>query len=122
MWSQTFTDGDTGKTVLFHSLFLHVLEIAQPDFSWRDSTAIGIMRTLSRSDRIFIDLPMAEARDFHCHSHVFFVNLGNRSIPSDHAAVRLVIQSRLIGDNSANAFQTGCANIPFLLHDDQASR
>ena len=39
----------------------------------------------------FMNLPMAEARDFHCCSHVF-ENLGNRSIPSDHAAVRLVIQ------------------------------
>ena len=33
---------------------------------------------------------MAEARDFHCYSHVF-ENLGNRTIPSDHAAVRLVM-------------------------------
>ena len=31
---------------------------------------------------------MAEARDFHCYSHVF----ENWSIPSDQAAVRLVIQ------------------------------
>ena len=38
----------------------------------------------------FINLPMAEARDFHCYCHVF-ENLGNRTIPSDHAAVRLVI-------------------------------
>ena len=34
---------------------------------------------------------MAEARDFHCYSHVF-ENLENRTIPSDHAAVRLVLQ------------------------------
>ena len=34
---------------------------------------------------------MAEARDFHCYSHIF-ENLGSRTIPSDHAAVRLVIQ------------------------------
>ena len=34
------------------------------------------------------NLPMAEAGDFHCYSHVF----ENWSIPSDHAAVRLVIQ------------------------------
>ena len=33
---------------------------------------------------------MAEARDFHCYSNVF-ENLGKRSIPSDHAAVRVVI-------------------------------
>ena len=91
VWSQTFTDGDTGRTALFHSLFLHVLEIAQPDHTWRDSTALGIIRTLSSIDRIFFCLLMAEARDFHCSSHVS-ENVGNRSIPSDHAAVRIVIQ------------------------------
>ena len=31
----------------------------------------------------FMNLPMAEARDFHCYAHVF-ENLGNRTIPSDH--------------------------------------
>ena len=36
-------------------------------------------------------IPLAEVRDFHCFSHVF-ENLGNRTIRSDHAAVRLVIQ------------------------------
>ena len=39
----------------------------------------------------FVNLPMAEARDFHCSSHVV-ENLGKKTIPSDHAAVRLVIQ------------------------------
>ena len=34
---------------------------------------------------------MAEARDFHCYSHVC-ENLRNRTIPSDHATVRLVIR------------------------------
>ena len=34
---------------------------------------------------------MAEARDVHCSSHVV-ENLGKKTIPSDHAAVRLVIQ------------------------------
>ena len=72
-------------------LFRHVLEIAQPDCTRRDSTALGIIRTLSRIDRIFINLPMAEARDLHCYSHVF-ENLGSPTIPSDQAAVRLVIQ------------------------------
>ena len=91
VWNQTFIDGDTGKTALFHSFFPHVLEIAQPDDTRRDSSALGIIRTLSRTDRIFINLPLAEARDFHCHRQVF-ENLGNRSVPSDHAAVRLVIQ------------------------------
>ena len=75
----------------FIPFFPHVLEIAQPDYTGRDSTALGIIRTLSRIDRIFFNLPVAEARDFHCYSHVS-ENLGNRSIPSDHAAVRIVIQ------------------------------
>ena len=83
-WNQTFTDG-----AMFHSFFPHVLESAQPDYTRRDSTALGILRTLSRIDRIFINLTMAEAQDFHSH---VFENLGNRTIPSDHAAVRLVIQ------------------------------
>ena len=71
--------------------FPKVLEIAQPDFTRKDSSANGIIRTLSRIDRIFTNMPKAEARDFHCYSHVF-ENLGNRTIPSDHTAVRLAIQ------------------------------
>ena len=34
---------------------------------------------------------MAEARDYHCYFHVF-EHLVNQTIPSDHTAVRLVIQ------------------------------
>ena len=71
-------------------LFPHVLEIAQPDCIRRDSTALGIMRTLSRIVRLSKNLPMAEARDFH-YSNVF-ENLENPSISRNHAAVRLVIQ------------------------------
>ena len=91
VWNQSFTDGDPGKTAVFHSFFPYVLEIAQSDYTRRDSSAVGNIRTLSRIDRIFINLPMAEARDFHCSSHVV-ENLGKKQIPSDHAAVRLVIQ------------------------------
>ena len=91
VWNQTFTDGDAGKAAPFRSFFPHVREIEQPDFTRKDSTADGTTRTLSRIDRAFINLLMAEARGFHCYSHVF-ENLGKRSIPSDHAAVRVVIQ------------------------------
>ena len=87
VWNQTFTDGDMEKAALFHSLFLHVLEIVPPDFTRRDSSANGFIRTVSRIDRAFLNIPMAEARDFHCYSHVF-ENLVKRFIPSDHAAVR----------------------------------
>ena len=34
---------------------------------------------------------MAEARDFLCYSHVA-ENLGERSMPSDHVAVRVAVQ------------------------------
>ena len=54
------------SAALFHSLFPHVLENAQPDYTRRDSPTIGIIRTISRIDHIFITMPMAEARDFHC--------------------------------------------------------
>ena len=34
----------------------------------------------TRVDRIFINLPVAEVRDFLCYSLFFFENLGKRSI------------------------------------------
>ena len=52
--------------------FRYDVEIAQPDFTSRDSSVNGVVRTLSRIDGSFINLPKAEARDFHCHSHVFW--------------------------------------------------
>ena len=76
---------------MFHSFFPHVLEVAQFDYTRRDATALGVVRTLSSIDRIFYKLPMAEARDFHCSSHVV-ENLGKKTIPIDHTAIRLVIQ------------------------------
>ena len=91
VWNQSFNEGDTVKSALFHSFFLRILEIAQPDFTRRDATADGTIRTLSRIDRAFINLPVAEARDFHCYSPVL-ENLRKRSIPSDRAAVRVVLQ------------------------------
>ena len=62
------------KSALFH-FFSRVLEIAQQNFTRRDATADGTVRTLSRIDRAFINLPMAKARDFHCFSSVL-ENLG----------------------------------------------
>ena len=60
VWNQTFTDGDPGKTAVFHCFFPHVPEVAQSDYMRRDSTALGDTRTLSRIDHIFINLPKAE--------------------------------------------------------------
>ena len=60
VWNQTFTDGDPRKTAVFRSFFPHVLEVAQSDYTRRGSTALGVIRTLSRIDRIFINLLVAE--------------------------------------------------------------
>ena len=123
MRNQTFTDGDTRKTAIFHSCFPHVLENAQPDYTRRDSTALGIIRTLSRIDRIFVNLPMAEARDFHYHSHVF-ESLVNWTIPSDHAAVRLVIPKPTTRGHQSKRFPSWMSKHPIFcsllqqLHDD----
>ena len=121
VWNQSFTDGDPGKTAVFHSFFPHVLEVAQSDYTRRDSTALGVIRTLSRIDRIFIKLAMAEARDFHCYSHVF-ENLGKETIPSDHAAVRLVIQkpTTRVTTEQTNS-QLDVQTSRFLLHIAAAS-
>ena len=124
MWNQTFTDGDAGKTAMFHSFFPHFLEIAQRDYTFRDSTALGIIRTLSRIDHILINIPMAEARDFHCYSHVF-ENLENRTIPSDHAAVRLVIHKPTCRGQQCKRIRNWISKHPTIfcyilkrLHDD----
>ena len=103
--------------------FPHVFEIAQPDRTRRDSTALGIIRTLSRIDRILKNLPVAEARDFHCYSHVL-ENLGNRIIPSDHAAVRLVIQQPRTRGHLSKRIPSWMSKHPIFcsllqrLHDD----
>ena len=74
VWNQNIRDGDALKSALFRSFSPHVLEIAQPDFTRKDCTADGTIRTLSRIDKAFISISMA---DFHCNSHVF-ENLGER--------------------------------------------
>ena len=75
---------------MFRTFFPHAPEIAQRNFTRKDTVADGTLRTLSSIDRAFINTPMAEARDFHCHSHVTD-NLVERSIPSDHVALRVII-------------------------------
>ena len=112
VWNQTFTDGDPGKTGVFHS-----------DYTRRDSTALGDVRTLSRIDRIFINLPIAEARDFHCSSHVA-ENHGKKTTPSDHAAVRLVIQKPTHRGHQSKRIPSCMSKHPIFgsilqqLHDD----
>ena len=75
-------------------LFPHALEITQRNFTGKDTAADCTLRTLSRIDRAFINVPLAEARDFHCHARVTD-DLGERSIKSEHVAIRVVIQRPL---------------------------
>ena len=76
-----------------------------------------------RIGRIFVNLPMAEARDFHCYSHVF-ENLEKRTIPSDHAAVRLVIQKPTTRGHQSKRIPNWMSKHPIFcsllqqLHDD----
>ena len=80
-----------------------VLVIVQPDYKKRDSSVSGIIRSLSRIDRAFINLPMAETDDFHRYFHVFRI-WGKRSIPSDHAAVRVVIHKPTMRGHQGKRF------------------
>ena len=41
VWNQSFTDGDPGKTAVFHPFFPHVLEIALPDHTRRTTQPLG---------------------------------------------------------------------------------
>ena len=77
--NQTFTEGDAGK---------RPCSVRSSRMSLKSRST---MRTLSRIDRAFVNLPMSETFTFHCYSHVTD-NLGERSIPSDHVEVRIVVQ------------------------------
>ena len=68
----------------------------QPNFTRKDERRDGSIHTLSRVDRMFIILPVAELRDIRCHASTVGSS-GVWSVPSDHITVRLAIQcSRVI--------------------------
>ena len=113
--NQTFTDGDAGRTALFRTFFSYALETAQPNFTRRDAAADGTIRTLSRIDRAFINVPMAEARDFRCHSHVTD-NFGERSIPSDHVAIRIDTQKPQDHCGTSGQVPPWMSKHPFFVH------
>ena len=113
VWDQTFTD--PRKTAMFHSFFPHVLEVAQSDYTRRDSTALGDIRTLSKIDRIFINLPMTE-------KHVIPIALLMLTRTSGRKLIRLTMlqyasssRNLLVEDTTTNVFPAGCPNIPFLV-------
>ena len=74
-------------------LFSRSVEIAQPFFiTLTDVRRDGCIHTFSRLDGVFVNLPMAELRDFQCHSHTVGT-MGDKSVPSEHFSVWLVIES-----------------------------
>ena len=82
------------------------------------------LQPLGSYDRIFFNnLSMAEAHDFHCSSHVV-ENLGNWTIPSDHAAVRLIIQKPTNRGHQSKRIPSWMSKHPIFcsilqqLHDD----
>ena len=68
-----------------------------------DGLHLGIMRTLSSIDRIFSNVHVVQAREFHGY-HVF-EKLGTGLFPSNHAAVRFVTHEVTIRESS-------CKRIP----------
>ena len=106
--NQNFTDGDAVKAALFRSFVPHVLEIAQPDFTRKDSAADGTLHTLSRIDKAFINVPLAEAGNFHCLRTL--VNGPFRVTTQPYASF---FKNRQFGTTKTNAFRVGCPNIPF---------
>ena len=56
----------------------------------KEAAPDGTLRVLSRIDRAFINIPIAEACDFHCYSHVTD-DLGDRTLLSDHVSTRINI-------------------------------
>ena len=62
--NQTFAEGDAWKTALSDPFFRMLLKLRNQFFTRKDTVADGTLRTLSRIYRAFINVPVAEARDF----------------------------------------------------------
>ena len=86
-------------------------EIQPRNCSRTNLTADGTIRTMSMIDGAFFHLPTAGTRDFHSRS-VVFENLGERCIPSDHAAVRIVSQKPTIRCNHDNRIARSISELP----------
>ena len=89
--TQTFSDGDLSRAAALLTALPRAVEIDGPYCSRKDSRRDGSIHTLSSTDRIFTIFQMAESRDFQCQSHTV-ETVGDRSIPSDHVPVRLIIE------------------------------
>ena len=114
VWNQTFTNGDPGKNAVFHSFFPYVLEVAQSDYTRRDATALGVIRTLSRIDRIFINLSWLR----HVISTarlMLWRTLGRKLFRVTMLQYASSSRNLLVEDTTTNVSPVGCPNIPFLV-------
>ena len=66
--TQTFSDGDPGRSAAFRSIFHTPCKKAQPSFT-RKAALDGTLRILFLFVRASINIPMAEVRDLNCHAH-----------------------------------------------------
>ena len=71
-------------------LLSHALEITQPNNIGKDVSIDGILHTLSRTYLVFINIPLAEARDFRCRAQTVD-DPQDRSFPCWHTAIRIEI-------------------------------
>ena len=114
VWNQTFSDGDLGKTAVFHSFFPHVLEVAQFDYKRRDATALGIIRAQSRIDRILLIYLWLRREIFTAIPKSSRI-LGRKPFRVIMLQYALSSRNLLIEDTRANVFPVGCPNIPCLV-------
>ena len=123
VWNQTFTDGDPRKAAIFHSFFHTSLRLLNLITQGGTPQPLGLHALFQGLIVFFINLLVAAARDFHCKSNVF-ENLGNRTIPSDHAAVRLAIQKPTNRGHQSKRIPSWISKHPVFcsllqrLHDD----
>ena len=115
------TKGDRRKTAMIHSFFPHVLEIAQPDYTRMDSTALGIIRTLSRIDHI-VSIYLSLMHQIFTATLMSLRTWGAGPFRVITQQYVLSFKSQQLGDTRANAFLAGCPNILFLFPFATASR
>ena len=114
VWNQTFTDGDPGKTAVFHSFFPYVLEVAQSDYTRRDATALGVIRTLSRIDRI-LSIYLWLRHVISIALLMLLRTFGRKLFRVTMLQYASSSRNLQIDDTRANVFPVGCPNIPFLI-------
>ena len=88
---QTCSDGDAIRAAALLAAFSRSVDIAQLFFTRKNMRRDGSIHMLSPIDRVLVNLPMAEMRDFQCRSHTVGT-IGDKSVPSDHIPVRHVIE------------------------------